>query len=163
MGKEECLVFIKPEFIWNRENIWRTLDALVLPYFGPFERTEGEMLWHPSRELLAAHYAHIAEPFPRIYSDMLRTFPEGGLHVRVYRGEEGLIDALRYHIGDTNPRKAEEGTIRFMFSDDDLIVAKGQGRAVHNVVHASGNPKEGRVEVARFRPYLKNFDFVKVQ
>ncbi len=58
------------------------------------------------------------------------------------------IDMIRKLAGHTLPFKAEMGTIRGDFSVDSPGVANVEGRAIHNLFHASENPTEAANEVA---------------
>ncbi|MEK7642869.1 MAG: nucleoside-diphosphate kinase [Patescibacteria group bacterium] len=62
---------------------------------------------------------------------------------------EGLhaIKMVRKIIGSTIPAFAEMGTIRGDFSVDSPVLANVQKRAVHNLIHASGNPEEAAYEI----------------
>jgi nucleoside-diphosphate kinase len=63
---------------------------------------------------------------------------------------EGLqaIEMVRKLAGHTLPAKAAVGTIRGDFSVDTPAIANVQGRALHNLFHASETPKEAADEVA---------------
>jgi nucleoside-diphosphate kinase len=67
----------------------------------------------------------------------------------VKMGVEGLhaIRMVRKIIGSTIPAFAEMGTIRGDFSVDSPVLANVQKRAVHNLIHASGNPEEASHEL----------------
>ena len=62
---------------------------------------------------------------------------------------EGLqaIDMVRKLAGNTLPAKAAVGTIRGDFSVDTPAIANVQGRALHNLFHASENPEEAANEI----------------
>lgn len=62
---------------------------------------------------------------------------------------EGLhaIRMVRKIVGPTIPAFAEMGTIRGDFSVDSPVLANVQKRAVHNLIHASGNPEEAAYEI----------------
>jgi nucleoside-diphosphate kinase len=60
----------------------------------------------------------------------------------------GAVDAVRKLVGNTLPFKAEPGTIRGDFSVDSPAVANVEGRAIHNVVHASEIESEANTEIA---------------
>jgi len=62
---------------------------------------------------------------------------------------EGIqaIDMVRKLAGSTLPFKAEMGTIRGDFSVDSPAVANVEGRSIHNLFHASENPKEAQNEI----------------
>ena len=57
------------------------------------------------------------------------------------------IDMVRKIVGKTIPAFAEMGTIRGDFSVDSPVLANTGKRAIHNVVHASGDPKEAAHEI----------------
>ncbi|MCL4426893.1 nucleoside-diphosphate kinase [Patescibacteria group bacterium] len=54
---------------------------------------------------------------------------------------------VRKIVGSTMPSAAEMGTIRGDFSVDSAAAANRGKRAVHNLIHASGNPQEAKFEL----------------
>jgi nucleoside-diphosphate kinase len=62
---------------------------------------------------------------------------------------EGIqaIDMVRKLAGHTLPFKAEMGTIRGDFSVDSPAIANVEGRAIHNLFHASEVPSEAENEI----------------
>lgn len=60
---------------------------------------------------------------------------------------EDVIATVRKLTGYTDPIKAEKGTIRGDWGEDDILTANKEGRPVYNLVHASGNPKEAETEI----------------
>ena len=62
---------------------------------------------------------------------------------------EGLqaIDMVRKLAGHTLPFKADMGTIRGDFSVDSPTIANVEGRAIHNLFHASETPQEAQNEI----------------
>ena len=56
------------------------------------------------------------------------------------------IDNVRMITGNTLPAFAAPGTIRGDYSIDSPALANANRRAVHNMVHASGNPEEAKYE-----------------
>jgi nucleoside-diphosphate kinase len=84
-----------------------------------------------------------------------------GLHVQVWLADfltsgpvialvlegEGAIQKVRDIAGHTIPVNAGPGTIRGDYSDDSPIKANAEKRAIHNLVHASGDPKEAEFEI----------------
>lgn len=57
------------------------------------------------------------------------------------------IPMVRKIVGNTLPSRAEMGTIRGDFSVDSAILGNMQKRAIHNLVHASGNAGEAEHEL----------------
>jgi nucleoside-diphosphate kinase len=63
------------------------------------------------------------------------------------------VERLRSLVGHTVPTKAVPGTIRGDFSLDSAILANMNGRAISNLVHASGNVQEAEYEIGLwFKP-----------
>ncbi len=62
---------------------------------------------------------------------------------------EGIhaIDMVRKLAGNTLPVFAEMGTIRGDYSVDSPAVANVEGRAIHNIIHASENAEEANNEI----------------
>lgn len=58
-----------------------------------------------------------------------------------------VIDMVRKIVGKTVPAFAEMGTIRGDYSVDSPALANDGKRAIHNVVHASGNLEEAEHEI----------------
>ena len=56
------------------------------------------------------------------------------------------IDNVRMLAGNTLPVFASPGTIRGDYSIDSPALANVRGRAVHNLIHASGNAEEAKYE-----------------
>ena len=57
------------------------------------------------------------------------------------------IDMTRKIVGRTLPAFAEMGTIRGDYSVDSPVLANFDKRAIHNLVHASGDPDEAAHEI----------------
>ncbi|MBI5530442.1 MAG: nucleoside-diphosphate kinase [Candidatus Doudnabacteria bacterium] len=57
------------------------------------------------------------------------------------------IDMVRKLAGHTLPFKADMGTLRGDFSVDSPAVANVEGRAIHNIMHASETPEEAANEI----------------
>jgi len=63
---------------------------------------------------------------------------------------EGIqaVDMVRKIIGHTLPFKADMGTIRGDYSVDSPAIANTEGRAIHNLIHASELLEEAHKEMA---------------
>lgn len=57
------------------------------------------------------------------------------------------VDMVRKIVGKTIPAAAEMGTIRGDFSVDSPVLANEGRRAIHNLVHASGDAEEAAHEI----------------
>ncbi len=70
----------------------------------------------------------------------------GPVFAFVLEGFNG-VERLRSLVGSTVPTKANPGTIRGDFSLDSAILANMNGRAISNLVHASGTVEEAQYEI----------------
>lgn len=95
-------------------------------------------------DLLRKHYsAHVDKPF---YEGLEKYMTEGPIVAMVFEGFDAIQKA-RDLVGHTDPPKANKGTVRGDLGDDSLEKADLEGRALRNLVHASGTKEEGEAEV----------------
>jgi len=64
------------------------------------------------------------------------------------------VTTVRRLVGATLPADADPDSIRGAFSNDSPIIASQEGRAVMNLVHASGTLEEAETEIALWFPNL---------
>lgn len=57
------------------------------------------------------------------------------------------VRKARQIVGTTLPLEAEAGSLRGRFCTDDLVVSFQEKRALHNIVHASGDASEALREI----------------
>lgn len=76
---------------------------------------------------------------------------------------EGIqaVDMVRKLAGHTLPFKAEMGTIRGDFSIDSPAIANVEGRAIHNLFHASENTDEAANEMALWFSEAETFGYIR--
>ncbi len=111
------------EIIHRFENKGLRIDAMKMLYI--------------TEELAEEHYAeHRDKPF---YSALIDFITSGPVIAMVLSGPDA-IEAVRYIVGDTDPLKAQPGTIRGQYA---ITVAR-------NIVHASDSILAARNEIARF-------------
>jgi nucleoside-diphosphate kinase len=67
-------------------------------------------------------------------------------------GGEDAIPLVRRVTGYTDPATAEKGTIRGDLGRDTIAKSTTEGRAVENLIHASGNMEEAKMELALWFP-----------
>lgn len=73
------------------------------------------------------------------------------------------IDMVRKIVGKTIPAFAEMGTVRGDFSVDSPVLANDGKRAIHNVVHASGDPHEAAHEIQHWFSTEEIHDYVRAE
>jgi len=77
----------------------------------------------------------------------LRGYFSRGPVLAIKIGGEDAIKEVRRITGYTDPATAEKGTIRGDLGIDTIEKSTAEGRAVENLVHASGNPEEAEAEL----------------
>lgn len=99
-------------------------------------------------ELLQEHYKeHLEKPF---YVGLEKFMKASPVVLMAWEGFE-CVNSVRLLVGDTNPRKADAGTIRGDFSI-------GTGR---NLIHASDSPASGESEIKLFFDPSELFEYDK--
>jgi nucleoside-diphosphate kinase len=84
--------------------------------------------------------------------ERLLTFMLSGPIVAVALGGNRAVEVVRATVGATLPVAAPAGTIRGDFSCDSADLANHEGRAVANLVHASGSREDAARELALWFP-----------
>ena len=79
--------------------------------------------------------------------ELLRKYFSRGPVLAVKFGGENAIQVVRKVTGFTDPATAEKGTVRGDLGIDSIKKSTEEGRAVENLVHASGNPDEAEAEI----------------
>lgn len=88
-------------------------------------------------ELLQEHYKeHLEKDF---YEGLEKFMKSSPVVVMAWEGYE-CVNSVRLIVGNTNPRKAEAGTVR-----GDMAIGTGR-----NLIHASDSKKSGEIEVKAF-------------
>jgi nucleoside-diphosphate kinase len=69
------------------------------------------------------------------------------------------VATVRKMVGSTYPNEAPPGSIRGDFAHQTRAVAVATGKAVANLVHASGNREEADYEVSLWFDKTELFDY----
>lgn len=80
--------------------------------------------------------------------DMLMDYIGYGPVVAVILEGPHAVETVRKIVGPTEPRTAMPGTIRGDFSIDSYMLSDSNGRAVKNIIHASGTKEEADKEIS---------------
>lgn len=132
MAAETTLILFKPDCV-SKNLCGEVLKRFEHEGF----RVRGIKMMRLHDELLAEHYAHIADRpfFPEIVAFMKST-PVIALAL----AGDNVIARVRDLLGPTDSRKAEKGTIRGDLGVDQMV----------NVCHASDGPETAAAELKRF-------------
>ena len=82
----------------------------------------------------------------RVLKNLVRYMTSGPVVAMVWEGAHA-VEMVRKIVGGTEPRTSGVGTIRGDYVMDSYILSDHDGRAVRNLIHASGCPKEAEDEV----------------
>ncbi|MEK9186137.1 MAG: nucleoside-diphosphate kinase [Patescibacteria group bacterium] len=136
--KERTLVLVKPDGVQR---------GLIGEVTGRFEKIGlkliGIKMTVPVKDQVAKHYAKMSGPV----LEHLKNFMSSGPVVAMVWEGAHAIGIVRKLIGSTEPLSSDVGTIRGDYTIDSYKLADADGRAVRNIVHASGNEEEAEAEV----------------
>lgn len=140
---ERTLVLLKP-------------DALVRGFAGKiiarFEDTAlkivGVKMKRMDAEFTRRHYFDLEERLGAEVYHLTATFMQQGPVIALVLEGFDAVATVRKIVGSTYPNEAPAGTIRGDFSHHGKAASKAAGKAVANLVHASGNKEEAEQEVA---------------
>ena len=87
----------------------------------------------------------------KVLGKLREYFTRGPIIAIIFRGEDAIKEVRRI-TGYTDPKTAEKGTIRGDLGADSIEKSTAEGRAVENMIHASGNPEEAEAEIKLWFP-----------
>jgi nucleoside-diphosphate kinase len=182
--KERTLVVVKPD------GVQRTLIGEII---GRFERTGLKLvamkMCLPTTEHVEKHYTldpewrritgekrvkaakekgeklETEDPFEItavILEKLKKYLTSGPVVAMVWQGAHAT-ELVRKIVGGTEPRSSDVGTIRGDYVLDSYVMADTDGRAVRNLVHASGTAKESEAEIAHWFTKDELIDYKLVQ
>ncbi|GAV45988.1 nucleoside-diphosphate kinase [Streptomyces acidiscabies] len=139
---ERTLVLLKP-------------DALVRGYAGKiisrFEdaalKIVGVKMKQMDAEFTRKHYFDLEERLGAEVYNLTATFMQQSPVIALVLEGADAVATVRKIVGSTYPNEAPAGTIRGDFSHHSRAASVASGKAVANLVHASGNKKEAEMEV----------------
>ncbi|MCX6718855.1 MAG: nucleoside-diphosphate kinase [Candidatus Taylorbacteria bacterium] len=84
-----------------------------------------------------------------VLKNLTKYLTSGPVIAMVWQGAHA-VELVRKITGGTEPRTSDVGTIRGDYVLDSYIMSDVDGRAVRNLVHASGSVKEAEDEIAHW-------------
>ena len=136
MSVERTLSIIKPDAV--AKNV---IGQIYTRFENAGLKVAAARMMHLSRAEAEGFYAvHKERPF---FNDLVSFMISGPVMVQVLEGENAILKN-RELMGATDPKKADQGTIRADFADS--IDA--------NAVHGSDAPETAAVEIAYFFPSM---------
>jgi len=137
---ERTLVLVKPD------GVQRSLTGTVISKFenAGLKIVGMRMVW-VNKALSKKHYSdHIGKPFFPGLDEFIRSGPVVAM---VLEGVEAIKNVRRI-VGSTAPGDAAAGTIRGDYAHHTYAYADRAGKSIANIIHASGDAKDAKKEVA---------------
>ena len=184
--KERTLVIIKPdgvqrsligEIIKRHENIGLKLVAMKMAVPSQ-EQIEQHYTLDPEwrrvtgEKTIAGYRARDLEPpsedpleiTARILEGLKKYMASGPAVFLIFEGLHA-VEIVRKVVGGTEPRSSDVGTIRGDYVLDSYQLADTDGRAVRNLIHASGSAEEAENEITHWfnEDELVNYRLVQEQ
>ena len=154
---ERTLVLLKPDAV-ARGVMGRVLsrfeDALL-------KVVGSKMVWMDA-DLTRRHYFDLEERFGAgVYNATADFMQSGPVLAFVLEGVDA-VKTVRKLVGVTAPNEAAPGTIRGDLAHQSRAYAVSQGKAIANLVHASGNADEAKQEISVWFDESELFDYKTV-
>ena len=140
--RERTLVVLKPDAV---------VRGLAGRIIARFEDASLKIVGVKMREIDAdfarKHYFDLEERTSAEVFQATATFMQRGPVIAFVLEGDDAVATVRKIVGTTYPNKAQPGSIRGDFAHQSKAVAAATGKAVANLVHASGNREEAQYEV----------------
>jgi nucleoside-diphosphate kinase len=139
---ERSLVLIKPD------GVQRGLIGRILSRFedAGFKIVGTKMVWVDA-DFGKKHYFDLGERRgEKVLEVMLKFITSGPVLALVFEGINA-VENVRKMVGGTEPKTAAPGTIRGDFAHVSFAHADHADKAIENLIHASGNVEEAKMEV----------------
>lgn len=125
----------------------------------------GAKMIQPTEEEFHHHYEGISQMISRrgqrAFDVTLSMMQEGPVIAAVLEGVEA-VSLVRKMVGTTEPKSAQPGTIRGDYAHLSFGHADKQGVGIPNLIHASGDEKEAKAEIAHWFSDSELFDYQTV-
>lgn len=136
---ERTFVAIKPD------GIQRTLVGEVIKRFERVGlKLVGLKMLVATSSQVEKHYELLDE---KIKKHLVKYMTSGPIIAMVWQGANS-VKLVRKLIGSTEPLSSDVGTIRGDLVLDSYTLSDSDGRAVRNLIHASGNIEEAEKEIS---------------
>lgn len=142
LGVERTLVLLKPDAVARGlagRIITRFEDALL--------KVVGVKMRTLDAELTRKHYFDLEERMGKDVYDMMAAFMQTGPVIAMVLEGANAVAKVRSIVGATFPDQAAPGTVRGDLAHQTAHASKAGGKAIMNLVHASGNPEEAKYEI----------------
>lgn len=154
LGVEKTLVLLKPDAV-ARGLVGRILTR--------FEDSALKIVGTKMKQLDAAftrkHYFDLEERLGADIYNSTATFMQSGPVIALVLEGVDAVAKVRKIIGGTYPNDAAPGTVRGDFAHQTKASSEVSGKAVMNLVHASGTSEEAKYEIDLWFPAGEQFEY----
>jgi nucleoside-diphosphate kinase len=152
--KERTFVAIKPDGVQR---------ALIGEIVSRFEKVGLKLV---ALKLLTVDESHVRVHYEKLdkeIQDVLVGYMTAGPVVAMVWEGAHAVALVRKLVGTTEPLTSDVGTIRGDYTLDSYAMSRSEGRAVRNLIHASGNAEEAAFEINHwFKPEeIMNYKLVQ--
>ena len=139
---ERTLILLKPDAVQ------RCLMGRILTRFedAGLKVVGAKMVWM-DKDLGNKHYFDIAERRGEKVLEVLLQFMTKGPVMAFCLEGINAVETVRKMVGSTEPKAAAPGTIRGDFAHVTFAYADSKEIGIKNLIHASGNVEESKMEV----------------
>lgn len=142
LGVEKTLVLLKPDALARG-----LVGRLIQRFEDAALKIVGVKMKHMDAEFTRKHYFDLEERLgSEIYNSTATFMQSDPVIALAIQGVDAVVK-VRKIIGITYPNDAAPGTVRGDFAHQTKVSSEASGKAVMNLVHASGNSKEAKYEV----------------
>ncbi|RZS32489.1 nucleoside diphosphate kinase [Herbihabitans rhizosphaerae] len=154
LGVERTLVLLKPDAV-SRGLVGR----IVARFEDSALKIVGVKMKQMDAEFTRKHYFDLEERAGSEIYNCTADFMQSGPVIAVAFEGVDAVAKVRKLIGPTFPNEAAPGTIRGDFAHQTKASSEVSGKAVMNLVHASGNSEEAKYEVELWFGSDEQFDY----
>jgi nucleoside-diphosphate kinase len=154
LGVQRTLVLLKPDALARGlagRVVARFEDALL--------KIVGIKMARLDADFARRHYFDLEERLGTDIYNSTASFMQSGPVVAVVLEGVDAVAKVRQIIGSTYPNAAPLGTVRGDFAHQTKASSEVSGKAVMNLVHASGNADEAKYEVGLWFDDAEQFDY----
>ena len=152
--RERTLVVLKPDAVA------RGLAGRIIQRFEDASlKIIGVKMRELDAEFTRKHYFDLEERTGSVVYNATAEFMQRGPVIAFVVEGEDAVATVRKMVGSTYPNEAQPGSIRGDFAHQTKAVAVATGKAVANLVHASGNREEADYEVSLWFDKTELFDY----
>ncbi len=160
MQQERTLIVFKPD------SVSRGIVGEILARFEKVGlKIIGTKMLKPDNDFFHHHYEGIGTMITRhgqkIFDTTVKMMQTGPVIAVVLEGVEA-VSVVRKMVGSTESKSSLPGTIRGDYSHMSYAHADEQGIGLPNILHASGDSKEAKLEIAHWFSESELFDYETV-